>query len=994
MDMLKHDTVVPPAGPLGSNGSGDAGGVHLGEVSNVLSSLSLSGGGSEGEGGRRAGPPPLAPPPSSNSSTTLPTILTTPSQPPISKPTSPESKRTRNLPPPSPLSRQVTNNTSVPVDAPPPIDIPSLVPRPNLSPRPSSLPPPSKAFSSGERAPEPLKSPCFIHTNLNASSSLSEYLNRPLPSTSSSALASHQHSPYSSSSSSKQLKKHSKDSDHLRQDHRTKSQLKLEGYEEAEDGTLEPEDEGLRSDGERVEDGGESSLTRQLAQTAVGVREMSKALGRTRVRHNIQNVLIVTKARDNRLIKLTKQLALYLMAKKRGGSSVGGETKRGLVVYVDAQLRTSKRFDAAGIERDYPEYFVPFQRRRSTSSASVNTMSGSESSTGSNHGGHTAGDGQLRYWTSEMCSNKPNLFDFVVTLGGDGTVLFTSWLFQQIVPPVLPFALGSLGFLTNFDFENYKHDMDTVIDKGMRVNLRMRFTCTVYRAVAPEKGRGGGKGLKAVKSVGGDILMGEVGKAGWEALEGGLMSAGAQQQQSFLDGSAGGAGGGAEPKTKKEREVMCFRTRPEETFEVLNDLVVDRGPSPFVSLLELFGDEHHMTTVQADGLTVSTPTGSTAYSLSAGGSLVHPEIPALLITPICPHTLSFRPMLLPDTMTLRICVPFSSRSTAWASFDGRGRVELKQGDHIKVEASKFPFPTVCAHNQSTDWFGAIQRTLRWNEREKQKSFVVIEEPREPKPLRPPKPLVNGTSSAARANPAQEPEVEDEREEEYEEEEEEEKFDIDDSSTAPGSPPEASTLSSTVTSPRSTHPPSHHHPTGRPHDVSPFAGHRSGVQSPDRFAGEHPHPPVNARRVSEALSHLASKRPAPPPPHRSVPPALQLTEHHVEGGEGEVNSSSSSLRVNGNGSSSASPTTPETARSTAEARTPRAHEKTIPRHQMGLHRPALTSSSRTRVAGSQARRQASEEAQQQHGRQAEEEHGNRAFAFFGQDESDSGVSDSD
>lgn len=111
-----------------------------------------------------------------------------------------------------------------------------------------------------------------------------------------------------------------------------------------------------------------------------------------------------------------------------------------------------------------------------------------------------------------------------------------------------------------------------------------------------------------------------------------------------------------------------------------------------------------MTTVQADGLTVSTPTGSTAYSvsqllacawfgkplgfdlmsalqfiqLSAGGSLAHPEIPAMLITPICPHTLSFRPMLLPDTMELRICVPYTSRSTAWASFDGRGRVELRR----------------------------------------------------------------------------------------------------------------------------------------------------------------------------------------------------------------------------------------------------------------------------------------------------------------------------
>lgn len=92
----------------------------------------------------------------------------------------------------------------------------------------------------------------------------------------------------------------------------------------------------------------------------------------------------------------------------------------------------------------------------------------------------------------------------------------------------------------------------------------------------------------------------------------------------------------------------------------------------------LAGDDHHLTTVQADGLCVATPTGSTAYSLSAGGSLVHPGIPALLISPICPHTLSFRPMLLPDGMELRVCVPYNSRSTAWASFDGRGRVELKR----------------------------------------------------------------------------------------------------------------------------------------------------------------------------------------------------------------------------------------------------------------------------------------------------------------------------
>ena len=209
------------------------------------------------------------------------------------------------------------------------------------------------------------------------------------------------------------------------------------------------------------------------------------------------------------------------------------------------------------------------------------------------------------------------------------------------------------------------------------------------------------------------------------------------------------------------------------------------------------GDEHHLTTVQADGLTVSTPTGSTAYSLSAGGSLVHPQIPALLITPICPHTLSFRPMLLPDSMELRICVPYNSRSTAWASFDGRGRVELKrafpsssliiankiEGDHIKVTASKYPFPTVCADKASPDWFNAISRTLRWNEREKQKSFVVVEEDNEPavKKQSDRKQAENNMKSPPSPEKSHPQQVEPEQEDigdESDDDEEEEDYDID------------------------------------------------------------------------------------------------------------------------------------------------------------------------------------------------------------------------
>ena len=93
---------------------------------------------------------------------------------------------------------------------------------------------------------------------------------------------------------------------------------------------------------------------------------------------------------------------------------------------------------------------------------------------------------------------------------------------------------------------------------------------------------------------------------------------------------------------------------------------------------------------------------------------MHPDIPAILLTPICPHTLSFRPMLLNDTMLLRVAVPKASRATAYCSFDGKGRVELRQGDYVTIAASQYPFPTVLSH--PTEWFDSISRTLRWNTR--------------------------------------------------------------------------------------------------------------------------------------------------------------------------------------------------------------------------------------------------------------------------------------
>lgn len=106
-----------------------------------------------------------------------------------------------------------------------------------------------------------------------------------------------------------------------------------------------------------------------------------------------------------------------------------------------------------------------------------------------------------------------------------------------------------------------------MLEDGVRINLRMRFSCTVYRAVDPAASR-----RRAIRSgQTGEIFMNDLASDGWDAIEGG-------QQH--------GAG------SKKDKEVLCFTTKPAEQFEVINDLVVDRGPSPYVSLLELFGQLH------------------------------------------------------------------------------------------------------------------------------------------------------------------------------------------------------------------------------------------------------------------------------------------------------------------------------------------------------------------------------------------------------------------
>jgi NAD+ kinase len=319
-----------------------------------------------------------------------------------------------------------------------------------------------------------------------------------------------------------------------------------------------------------------------------------------------------------------------------------------------------------------------------------------------------------------MCQFSADQFDLVLTLGGDGTVLYTSWLFQNMVPPVIPFHLGSLGFLSSFDFAEYRETLNNSFRDGVKVNLRMRLTCTVFRYNQTNLKSSKSNGVlneSAESKSSSNLLQVPSNKSSRKSKKKGHKI---NHSRILLQEFEDQEDDDAESAVNLPDSSLFTKG---ESFEVLNELVVDRGPSPFMSLIELYVNGEMLTTIQADGLTVATPTGSTAYSLSAGGSLVHPEIPALLITPNCPHTLSFRPMLLPDTSVLHLCVPFSARGTAWASFDGRGSIELKRGDYIRIQTSSSPFPTVCkGSSPGSEWFNSLNRCLNWNQRALQKSF--------------------------------------------------------------------------------------------------------------------------------------------------------------------------------------------------------------------------------------------------------------------------------
>uniref|UniRef100_A0A8C5H6T9 NAD(+) kinase n=1 Tax=Gouania willdenowi TaxID=441366 RepID=A0A8C5H6T9_GOUWI len=335
------------------------------------------------------------------------------------------------------------------------------------------------------------------------------------------------------------------------------------------------------------------------------------------------NVLVIRKIRDESLVKPFKELCRFLVEEKQ------------MMVYVERRV------------------------------ADDNTLSKDEAF------------GSIR---NQLCTFREgyddisNCIDLIICLGGDGTLLYASSLFQCSVPPVMAFHLGSLGFLTPFKFDSFRTEVSKVFEGNAAITLRSRLKVKVMKDMQ-------------------------------------LSSKELQQEHNGL---------------LIHEHNNSDNGKVTQQMQVLNEVVVDRGPSSYLSNVDLYLDGRLITSVQGDGLIVSTPTGSTAYAAAAGASMIHPNVPAIMVTPICPHSLSFRPIVVPAGVELMITLSPDSRNTAWVSFDGRKRQEIQHGDCIKITTSCYPVPSICCHDLVYDWFESLAQCLHWNVRKKQTRLVLTE----------------------------------------------------------------------------------------------------------------------------------------------------------------------------------------------------------------------------------------------------------------------------
>jgi len=149
-----------------------------------------------------------------------------------------------------------------------------------------------------------------------------------------------------------------------------------------------------------------------------------------------------------------------------------------------------------------------------------------------------------------------------------------------------------------------------------------------------------------------------------------------------------------------------------ETHHALNDVVINSGALARLINMDAFVDEDYIATFPADGMIISTPTGSTAYSLSAGGPILYPKLDSVVMTPICSHTLTTRPLVIPAESNIRVAV--QSGEEVMLTVDGQIGMALRAGDEVFCTRSEYQIELIRTGNK--DFFDVLREKLKWGER--------------------------------------------------------------------------------------------------------------------------------------------------------------------------------------------------------------------------------------------------------------------------------------
>jgi len=284
-------------------------------------------------------------------------------------------------------------------------------------------------------------------------------------------------------------------------------------------------------------------------------------------------------------------------------------------------------------------------------------------------------------YTTSTSNSLPAKVDMVTTLGGDGTILHASSLFstELHVPPILSFSMGTLGFLGEWKFGEYKRAFREVYMSGAGAGSPL-FQDQKHPHVQIDES--------------GDIVT------GWSSVRGKSMGPNRSSKVLLRNRLKVGIFG------SEGKGITGDNAETEIEMRAMNEIIIHRGKEAHLAIIEVFVGGRFLTEAVADGMIVSTPTGSTAYSLSCGGSIIHPLVSSLLLTPICPRSLSFRPLVLPANtpITLRLSEKNRGRELE-VSIDGRRRsIGVGVGMEVRVSGDDIV--------RGQDWIGGVPCVMR------------------------------------------------------------------------------------------------------------------------------------------------------------------------------------------------------------------------------------------------------------------------------------------